>query len=116
MSGGVSKPDWIVGRDFIKVGGGDVTVVGEFAFVPASAGDPFAGFAGGHALADHLDGFADFADLAELDAIERGGLVKVAMGVNQAGSGGAAVQINDAGGFGSALADLFVAADRDDFP
>jgi hypothetical protein len=38
------------------------------------------------------------------------------MGVDEAGSGGAAVQVDDACALGSALADFVVAADGDDFP
>src|SRR5579862_9537576 len=43
-----------------------------------------------------------------------GGLVEVAMSVDQAGSGSAAMQIDDLRGFGSAIADFLVAANRHD--
>src|SRR4026207_1869441 len=35
VAGGVDEPDGIVGGDSIEIGGGDVAVLGELAFVPA---------------------------------------------------------------------------------
>ena len=94
-------------------GAGVATVAG--AFVPAGALDPLAGFAGGDFFADEFDGFADFGDGAEFDSVKAIGFVEMAVGVDEAGSGGAAVEIDDLGIFGSELTDLVVAADGDDF-
>ena len=47
MPGGMREPDGIVGGDGIKIGGGDVTVFSELAFVPTGADDPLAGLNNG---------------------------------------------------------------------
>src|SRR5262249_4632800 len=114
MAGGVGEPNRVVRGDFVEVGGGDVTPLGEFAFVPASALNPCARFAGCDFFADQLDGFGDRFDGSKIDGIELIGGVEVAMGVDEAGSGGAAVEIDDAGVLRGELADLLVGADGDD--
>ena len=59
MAGGVGEPDGIIGRNFIEIGGDDVAVIGELAFVPARTLNPCAGSGGGDFVADEGYGFGD---------------------------------------------------------
>ena len=90
-------------------------MVGKLAFVPAGTLNPLAGFGGSDFFADEFDGFGNGLDVTELDGVEVVGGVEVAMGVDESGSGGAALEVDDASVFGSEVADFFVRANGDYF-
>ena len=77
--------------------------------------NPFAGFEGGGFFSDEFDHVLDAGDFAESDVVEDGGFVEVAMGVDEAGRDGEAVEVYGLGGFGSELAEFVVSADGGDF-
>src|SRR5262249_11431298 len=112
---GVLQPDGIIGRDGVEVGSRNQAMFDEFALVPAGAANPFAGLEGGGFLADQLNRVFDAGDFAERDVVKDGGFIEVAMRVDQAGSYGEAVKIDDYGRFGRELADFFVRTDGGDF-
>ena len=115
MAGGVRKPDRIIGGNFVEIGSIDVAEFREFAFVPARALDPDIGRRVRDFLAHEFDGLGNTLDVAEVEVVDGGGFVEVAMRVNQAGSSGASVEIDDAGVFSGVLADFVIGADSDNF-
>src|SRR5215467_8699963 len=115
MASGVRKPDRIIGRYFVEIGSVDVAEFREFAFVPARALDPDSRRRVRDFLAHEFDGLGDALDIAEVEVVNGGGLVEVAMRVNQTGSGGASVEIDDVGVLSGMLADFVIGTDRDNF-
>ena len=97
MSGRVLQPDGVVGRDFVEIGGVDVAVFDELALVPTGAADPFAGFGGCDFGLDAADDLGDAPGVAELDVVEcvDAGVLVVSVRVDESGSGGSAVEIED---------------------
>src|SRR5205823_11194076 len=97
VSGDVLQPDGVVRRDFVEVGGVDVAVFGELALVPAGAQDPFAGFSDGDAGLNAADDFGDAFGVRQLDVVKLvdAAILKVAVGVDEAGGGGSAVEIEN---------------------
>ena len=116
MSSGVDQPDRIVGSSFVEIGSVDVTVIGELAFVPAIADEPFAWLELGKALVDAAEDFLDVGGIAQADVVEFVGAAvgEVAVSVDQTGSGCAAVEVDDAGGGRGERLDLRVGADSGD--
>ena len=43
MTRGLNQPHGIVGRYGVEIGSRDIAMLGELAFIPSGAGDPFAG-------------------------------------------------------------------------
>src|SRR4029077_12108115 len=87
----------------------------EFALVPACALDPDIRRRVRDFLAHEVDGLGNTLDVAEIEVVNGGGLVEVAMGVNHAGSGRASVEVDDAGAFSGMLADLVIRTDGNNF-
>jgi len=56
VSVGTPENHGVVRRDFVEISGGDVAMVGKFAFIPAGALDPFTGFSRSGLFADEFDG------------------------------------------------------------
>ncbi len=116
VAGCVEQIDGVVGRDFVEVGGVDVAVFGEFSLVPAGAADPLAGFGGGGFGLDAAEDLGDAARVAQGDVVELidAGVLVVAVGVDESGCGGSAVEVEDLGvGVGEGE-DLLFCADGDD--
>ena len=118
MAGGVDEPDGIVGGDGVEIGGGNVTVFGELALVPAGADDPFARL-DENGLGLHTgDDFSYRSRIRELDAIEffDTSVSDMGVGVDKSGSGGTTVEVDDtdAGSIARELHNLGVATDLHD--
>ena len=116
VAGGVFQPDRVVGGDGIKLGGGRVAAVFEFAFVPADAQHPLAlggggdaGFHGGdHVFHRTRAAERDLVEFAETSGEDMG------VGIDQAGRRGAAFQIDHLGFRADQGADAGIAAHRGD--
>ncbi len=116
VPGYVLQPDRVVGRDFVEVGGIDVAIFGELALVPAGAEDPFAGFGGCGSGLDAADDLGDACGVGQLDVVELvdAAILIVTVGVDEAGSGGSAVEVEDLGVRVGEGEDLLFGADGDD--
>ena len=99
VAGGVDEPDRIVGGNGVEIGGGDVAVFGELAFVPAGAADPFARLHESDLGLDPGDDFSYRSRIRELDAVEffDACLSDVGVGIDQARRCGTTVEVDDAG-------------------
>jgi hypothetical protein len=65
----VLQPDWVVGGDFVEVGGVDVTVLCELALIPAGAEDPFAGLGDGDPGLDAAYDLGNAFGVGQLDVV-----------------------------------------------
>src|SRR5260370_17616838 len=115
MASGVRKPERSIGGNFVELGSIDVAEFREFAFVPARALDPDIRRRVRDFLAHEFDGLGNTLDVAEIEVVNGGGLVEVAMGVNHAGSGSASVEVDDAGILSGMLADFVIRTDGNNF-
>ena len=104
MAGGVDEPDGIVGGDGVEIGGGNVTVFGELALVPAGAGDPFARLGEGDLSFYTGDNFSYRTGIRQLDSVKffDASVSNVRVGVDKARGGGMTVEVDDAGAGGIA--------------
>src|ERR1700691_3843892 len=104
MPGGVHEPDGVIRRDGVEIRRGDVAAFGEFALVPAGAGDPFAKLDNRDLGLHAGDDFRYRSGIRELDAVElfNAAVGDVGVGVDEAGGGCATVEVDDAGAGGSA--------------
>ena len=116
VPGYVLQPDRVVGRDFVEVGGIDVAIFGELALVPAGAEDPFAGFGDCRTGLDAADDLGDACGVGQLDVVELvdASILIVAVGVDESGSGGSAVEVEDLGVRVGEGENLLFGADGDD--
>ncbi len=116
VAGYVLQPDGIVGGDFVEVGGVDVAVFGQLALVPTGAEDPFAGFGGCGSGLDPADDLGDAGSVGQLDVVEHvdAAILIVTMRVDESGSGGSAVEVEDFRVGVSEGENLLFGADSDD--
>jgi hypothetical protein len=116
VAGGVREIDGVIGGDGVEIGGEDVAALGEFALVPAAAAYPFAGLEGGDLGTDAFENVGDSGDggIAEIDGEERVGFLEVGVGVDEAWSGSASMEVDNARAFGSGLLRGGVGTDGDD--
>ena len=115
VPGGVHNPYRIVRRSFIQIGSEDVAMLGEFAFVPAIAAEPLAGFKCCSALADSAHHVINAGGVAEADLVKftDTAIGEAAVAVNQAGRGGVSVQIDNSSAIGGASLHVRVRAHGD---
>jgi hypothetical protein len=85
----------------VEIGGVDVTFFGELAFVPTGTTDPLAGLCGCDLGLDAADDLGDALGVAQLNVVEfvDAAILVVAMRVDESGSGGSAVKIENLGVF-----------------
>ena len=118
MAGGVDEPDGIVGCDGVEIGGGNVTVFGELALVPAGAGNPFARLDESGLGLHAGDDFSYRSRIRELDAIEffDTSVSDMGVGIDKARGGGTTVEVDDtdAGSIARELQNSGVATDLHD--
>src|SRR5512146_818526 len=98
MASSMEKPNRVVRSDGVQVGGGDVAVFSELAFIPSRTGDPFANFGKSDLSLYASNDLSDRSGVRELDAVKfrDTSLSDMRVCVNQAGSSGVTVQIDDA--------------------